>query len=41
MRWHYQQVKIVGRTKIKVLIHEQPQHLKADVATVVNGGTRK
>ena len=34
MKWHGQQARIVGRTKIKVQVHEKPQHLKANVATV-------
>ena len=41
MKWYYQQAKILGRTRIKVQVHEKPQHLKVSVAIVVNGGTRK
>ena len=41
MKWHYWQAGLAERTKIKVQVHKNPQHLRANVAIVANGGTRK
>ena len=40
MRWCYQQAKAIQRTKVKVHIQREPQDLREEVATVVDGGIR-